>query len=121
MNRFVHNPNAPLVPNRREQFYGRNFNQQFEDPRRFRTYRPPIAEQGRWVTLGSPNLKPIHQKIYKYGYNPNVHKMTKTQRRKWIRNHVMPQILISVCVLSPTSGIYWVELGFINNCKEPQL
>jgi hypothetical protein len=26
-----------------------------------------------------------------------------------------------VCLLSPTSDIYWVELGFINNCKEPQL
>ena len=26
-----------------------------------------------------------------------------------------------VCLLSPTSGIYWVELGFINNCKEHQL
>ena len=25
------------------------------------------------------------------------------------------------CVISPISGIYWVELGFINNCKEPQL
>ena len=25
------------------------------------------------------------------------------------------------CVVSPTSGIYRVELGFINNCKEPQL
>ena len=25
------------------------------------------------------------------------------------------------CVMSPTSGIYWVELGFINNCKESQL
>ena len=25
------------------------------------------------------------------------------------------------CVMSPTSGIYWVELGFINNYKEPQL
>ena len=23
--------------------------------------------------------------------------------------------------MSPKSGIYWVELGFINNCKEPQL
>ena len=23
--------------------------------------------------------------------------------------------------MSPTSGIYWVELGFINNYKEPQL
>ena len=23
--------------------------------------------------------------------------------------------------MSPTSGIYWVELGFINNFKEPQL
>ena len=26
-----------------------------------------------------------------------------------------------VCLLSPTSGNYWVELDFINNCKEPQL
>ena len=25
------------------------------------------------------------------------------------------------CVMSPTSGIYWVELGFINNYKETQL
>ena len=25
------------------------------------------------------------------------------------------------CVMSPTSGIYWVELGFINNYKESQL
>ena len=24
-------------------------------------------------------------------------------------------------VMSPTSGIYWVDLGFINNYKEPQL
>ena len=25
------------------------------------------------------------------------------------------------CVISPTSGIYWVDLGFINNYKESQL
>ena len=25
------------------------------------------------------------------------------------------------CVMSPTSGIYWVNPGFINNYKEPQL
>ena len=25
------------------------------------------------------------------------------------------------CVMSLTSSIYWVELGFINNYKEPQL
>jgi hypothetical protein len=53
--------------------------------------KPPIVEQGRWVTLGSPNLKPIHQKIYKYGYNPNFHKITKTQRRRWIRNQASKQ------------------------------
>jgi hypothetical protein len=68
-----------------------NFNQQFRDPRRVRTYRPPIAKQGKWVTLGSPNLKPIHQKVYKYGYNPNFHKMTKTQRRRWIWNQASKQ------------------------------
>ena len=54
-NRFVHNPNASQVPNKRGQFYARNYNQPFEDPRKARTYRPPIAEQGIWVTLGSPN------------------------------------------------------------------
>ena len=30
-------------------------------------------------------------------------------------------IVCSMCVMSPTSGIYWVELDFINNYKEPQL
>ena len=25
------------------------------------------------------------------------------------------------CVISPTLGIYWVDLDFINNYKEPQL
>ena len=38
---------------------------------------------------------------------------------------VMPQFdwLCDVCgcVMSPTSGIYWIELGFINNCNKPQL
>uniref|UniRef100_A0A2N9IET6 Reverse transcriptase domain-containing protein n=1 Tax=Fagus sylvatica TaxID=28930 RepID=A0A2N9IET6_FAGSY len=78
--------NGPQGPYRREQYYSRNYNQQFEDPRSNRTFKPPIAEKGRWVTLGSPNLKPIHQKVYKYGFNPNFNKMTKTQRRRWIRN-----------------------------------
>ena len=43
------------------------------------------------MTLGSPNLKPIHQKVYKYGYNPNFHKMTKTQKKRWIRNQASKQ------------------------------
>ena len=60
-------PNGPQGPNRREQYYLRNDNQQFDDPRSNRTFKPPRAEKGRWVTLGSPNLKPIHQKVYKYG------------------------------------------------------
>ena len=38
---------------------------------------------------------------------------------------VMPQFdwLCDVCryVMSPTSSIYWVDLGFINNYKEFQL
>ena len=38
---------------------------------------------------------------------------------------VMPQFdwLCDVCgcVMSPTLGMYWVDLGFINNYKEPQL
>ena len=25
------------------------------------------------------------------------------------------------CVMSPTSGIYWIDLDFINNYKESQL
>ena len=36
---------------------------------------------------------------------------------------VMPQFnwLCDLCgyVMSPTSGISWVDLDFINNCKEP--
>ena len=44
--------------------------------------------------------------------------------RSW-RVYVIPQFdwLCDVCgcVMSPTSGIYWVELGFINNYNEPQL
>ena len=28
---------------------------------------------------------------------------------------------VSGDVMSPTSSIYWVDLGFINNYKEPQL
>ena len=39
--------------------------------------------------------------------------------------YVIPQFdwLCDVCgcVMSPTSGIYWVDLIFINNYKEPQL
>ena len=42
-----------------------------------------------------------------------------------VSDGVMPQFdwLYDVCgcVMSPTSGIYWVDLGFINNYKEPQL
>ena len=38
---------------------------------------------------------------------------------------VMPQFNwlhdVCGCVMSPTSGIYWVELGFINNYNKPQL
>ena len=63
---FVHNPNGPQGPYRREpngsqgphrgepngpyrreQYYSRNYNQQFEDSRRNKTFKPPIAEQGR--------------------------------------------------------------------------
>ena len=40
-------------------------------------------------------------------------------------HNVMPQFdwLCDVCgcVMSSTSGIYWINLGFINNYKEPQL
>ena len=37
---------------------------------------------------------------------------------------VMPQFDwlrdVCGCVMSPTLGIYWVDLGFINNYKKPQ-
>ena len=43
----------------------------------------------------------------------------------WMSEIVIPQFdwLCDVCgcVMSPTSGIYWVDLGFINNYKESQL
>ena len=41
--RFVHNPNGPQGPYRKEQYYSRNYNQQFEDPRRAMTFKLPIA------------------------------------------------------------------------------
>jgi hypothetical protein len=47
--------------------------------------RPPVSEVGRWVTLESPGLKPIYRQEYKYGYNPYFSRMTRTQRRRWIR------------------------------------
>jgi cytoskeletal protein RodZ len=49
------------------------------------------------------------------------HSKSHTKEEKKRIFDVMPQNLISVCALSLTSGIYWVELGFINNCKKPQL
>ena len=40
----------------------------------------------------------------------------------YVGDIVMPQFdwLYDVCgcVMSPTSGIYWIELSFINNYKE---
>ena len=47
--------------------------------------RPPVSKIGRWVTLETPGLKPIHKQEYKYGYNPYFSRMTQTQRRRWIR------------------------------------
>ena len=42
-----------------------------------------------------------------------------------VKVHVMPQFdwLCDVCecVMNTTLGIYWVDLGFINNYKEPYL
>jgi hypothetical protein len=47
--------------------------------------RPPVLKTGRWVTLKTPRLKPIHKQEYKYGYNPYFSRMMRTQRRRWIR------------------------------------
>ena len=56
------------------------------------------------------------QRVFMYGYC-----LMKIVDRKIL----IPQFdwLCDVCgcVMSPTSGIYWVNLGFINNCKESQL
>jgi hypothetical protein len=57
----------------------------FESIRKPRMMRPPVSEVGRWVTLETPRLKPIHKPKYKYGYNPYFSRMTRTQRRRWIR------------------------------------
>jgi hypothetical protein len=37
----------------------------FESIKRPRMIRPPISEAGRWVTLKSSGLKPIHKQKYK--------------------------------------------------------
>ena len=61
------------------------FDFRFELIRKPRMMRPTISEVGRWVTLETPRLKPIHKPEYKYGYNPYFSRMTRTQRRRWIR------------------------------------
>ena len=54
----------------------------------------------------------------------NVYNMHRNWRKEG-GNCVMPQFdwLCDICgyVMSLTSGIYWVDQGFINNYKEPQL
>ena len=49
--------------------------------------------------------------------------ISPTSSSCWEDNIVIPQFdwLCDVCgcVMSPTSSIYWVELNFVNNCKEP--
>uniref|UniRef100_A0A2N9F3D7 Peptidase A2 domain-containing protein n=1 Tax=Fagus sylvatica TaxID=28930 RepID=A0A2N9F3D7_FAGSY len=57
----------------------------FESIRKPRMMRPPVSKIGRWVTLETPGLKPIHKQEYKYGYNPYFSRMTRTQRQRWIR------------------------------------
>uniref|UniRef100_A0A2N9EX14 Uncharacterized protein n=1 Tax=Fagus sylvatica TaxID=28930 RepID=A0A2N9EX14_FAGSY len=57
----------------------------FESIRKPRMMRPLVSETGRWVTLETPGLKPIHKQEYKYGYNPYFSRMMRTQRRRWIR------------------------------------
>ncbi len=64
--------------------------------------------QGKSINVKDIN---INQRISTFGLSfPPKHNMI-----------VISQMLISVCALSPISGIYQVELGFINNCKELQL
>jgi hypothetical protein len=60
-------------------------NSRFESIRKPRMTRPPVSETRRWVTLETLRLKPIHKQKYKYGYNPYFSRMTRTQRRRWIR------------------------------------
>uniref|UniRef100_A0A2N9GH53 Reverse transcriptase domain-containing protein n=1 Tax=Fagus sylvatica TaxID=28930 RepID=A0A2N9GH53_FAGSY len=57
----------------------------FKSIRKPRMMRPPVSKTGRWVTLETSGLKPIHKQEYKYGYNPYFSRMTRTQRRRWIR------------------------------------
>jgi hypothetical protein len=47
----------------------------FESIKKPRMVRPPVSETGRWVTLKTPGLKPIHKQEYKYGYNPYFSRM----------------------------------------------
>jgi hypothetical protein len=60
----------------------------FESVRKPGMMRPLVLETGRWVTLETPGLKPIHKHEYKYGSNPYFSRMTRTQRRRWIRQQV---------------------------------
>uniref|UniRef100_A0A2N9END3 Retrotransposon gag domain-containing protein n=1 Tax=Fagus sylvatica TaxID=28930 RepID=A0A2N9END3_FAGSY len=57
----------------------------FESVRKPRMMRPLVSKVGRWVTLETPGLKPIHKQEYKNGYNPYFSRITRTQRQRWIR------------------------------------
>ena len=71
-----------------------------------------------WVELGLiNNYKELQLWLVLLRYNADV-----ASASPWI---VMPQFdwLCEVCgcVMSPTSGIYWIKLSFINNYKKLQL
>jgi hypothetical protein len=53
-----------------------------ESVKKPRMMRPPVSEAGRWVTLETPGLKPIHKQEYKYGYNPYFSRMTQYTEAK---------------------------------------
>ena len=84
---------------------------------------------GYWTRGCYSHLRPIFISCsnfdYWYKVSPQKKKRKKKKKRERERERVMPQFdwLYDVCecVMSPASGIYWVELGLINNCKEPQL
>nr|POE91621.1 hypothetical protein CFP56_18575 [Quercus suber] len=59
-----------------------------EKPKQLRTFKPPIGEPNKWYSMESVSVKPPQKRHFKYGYNPYFPKMTRTQRRRWLRQQM---------------------------------
>lgn len=58
-----------------------------------RIVKPPLGEINRWVEVITPaNRQHVRSlPVYKYGYNLEFPSMTRTQKRRWLRQQALAQ------------------------------